>query len=322
MLFDPDTIGKAAELEFSSGINLIEGLRNASVFAPLMLMLISLGLASQAYTQSPPANSANGTAFFNAWLHGFPAIDSVKIFGLSLSLVSGTAKIHWFTFSSVLITDFTLVLFVILLTIAVQLMEARASHRARHLTVWLNQELEELFAESEVRSLGVGPGSEQPEWAVRVHDAIYHLHQVLQRVEATVSTSQREFANTIEHFTDVYQKQNLSVDKILTGAQEVEKTVDRLGGIYQKLADGSRDLADVLPAIGANLTRMVKSQEMMTGDLKRMTDDIHGLAQPFRAVGLPEMARQMEKQQQENLRLLHSMQQQPSPRIKWWRKLF
>lgn len=65
-------------------------------------------------------------------------------------------------------------------------------------------------------------------------------------------------------------------------------------------------------AIGANLTQMVKSQEMMTGHLKHMTDNIHGLAQPFRAVGLPEMARQMEKQQKENLSLLNSMAKRPS----------
>ncbi len=323
MLFDPDTIGKAAELQFSRGINFIEGLRNASVFAPLMLMLVSRGLASQAYIQSPlPPTSANGTAFFNAWLNGFPAINSVKIFGLSLSLVSGTAKTHWFTFSSVLIADFALLLLVITLTVVVQVMEAWVFHRTRHLTVWLNQELEELFAKSEVRSLGVGPGSEQPEWAVRVHDAIYHLHQVLQGVEATVSTSQQEFTKTIDHFTDVYQKQNWSVDKLLTGTTEVGKTVDRLGGIYQKLADGSQDLADALPAIGANLTQMVKNQEMMTGHLKRMTDDIHQLAQPFRAVGLAELARQMEKQQKENLSLLSSMEKRPSAKGWWWRKLF
>src|SRR5450759_3324766 len=127
MLFDPDTIGKAAELQLSSGINLIEGLRNASVFAPLMLMLISLGLASQAYIQSPlPATSANGTTFFNEWLNGFPAINSVKIFSWSLSLISGTAKTHWFTFSSVLIFDFALLLGIITLTVVVQVMEALA----------------------------------------------------------------------------------------------------------------------------------------------------------------------------------------------------
>jgi hypothetical protein len=230
LLFDPDTISKAAELQFSRGINFIEGLRNACILAPLMLMLISLGLASQAYIQSPlPATNANGTTFFNTWLNGFPSIDSVKIFGLSLSLVSGTAKTHWFTFSSVLITDFALILLIITLTTIVQLMETWTLHRTRHLTIWLNQELEELFAESEVRSLGVGPGSEQPAWAVRVHDAIYHLHQVLQGVEASVSRSQQEFAKTIDHFTDVYQKQNWSVDKLLTGTMEVGKTVDRLG---------------------------------------------------------------------------------------------
>lgn len=323
MLFDPDAIGKAAELQFSRGTNIIEGLRNASIFAPLMLMLISLGLASQAYIQSPqPAPSANGTAFFNEWLNGFPAIDSVKIFGQSLSLVSGSANTHWFTFSSVLIADFILLLFVITLTITVQVMEVWTIRRTRSLTIWLNQELEELFAESGVRSLGVGPGSEQPEWAVRVHDAIYHLHQVLQGVEAAVSTSQQEFARTIDHFTDVYQKQNWSVDKLLTGTTEVGKTVDRLGGIYQKLADGSQDLADALPAIGANLTQMVRNQEIMTGHLKRMTDDIYQLAQPFRAVGLAEMARQMERQQKENLSLLSSMQRGPSRIGRLWRKVF
>jgi hypothetical protein len=66
---------------------------------------------------------------------------------------------------------------------------------------------------------------------------------------------------------------------------------------------------------------MVKNQELMTGNLKRMTDDIHQLAQPFRAVGLAEMARQMEKQQKENLSLLSLMEKYPPTRRRWWRKL-
>src|SRR6266516_2598092 len=51
MQFNPTIIGEAAELQFSKGARIVEGIRNASVFAPLMLMLISLGVAAQAYAQ-------------------------------------------------------------------------------------------------------------------------------------------------------------------------------------------------------------------------------------------------------------------------------
>ncbi len=302
-------------------IQIVEGIRNASVFAPLMLMLISLGVAAQAYAQIPhPTTTPNETSFFNAWMNGFPTVSSIPIFAWHISL----GKSHWFTFSDVLITDFILLSIVIVLTILAQLMEGHALRKARKLTVWLNEEFSELCNVSRVRSIGVGPGSEQPEWAVRVHEAINNLHQVLQGVEGTVDISQKKFADTIERFTDVYNKQNLAVDKLLQGTREAEKTIDSLGGIYIKLYEASQQVADVLPAISTQLTRMVSTQEQMTRQLKSMTDDIHQLAQPFRAVGLAEMARHMDKQQKENMNFLKKMEDRLAQTAKggWFRKLF
>jgi hypothetical protein len=91
-----------------------------------------------------------------------------------------------------------------------------------------------------------------------------------------------------------------------------------------KLYEASQQVADVLPAINMNLVQMVKSQEMMTRQLKSMTDDIHQLVQPFRAVGLAEMARQLEEQQKENLSFLKQMEKRltQATRGGWWRKLF
>ncbi len=309
MQFNPVTIGEAAELQFSKGARVVEGIRNASVFAPLMLMLVSLGVASQAYVQSPHlAATTNASAsFFNAWINGFPTLSSVTILG-GLHIVLVVGKSHWFTFSDVLITDFILLLFIIVLTIIVQWMEGNALRKARKLTVWLNEEFSQLCNASFVRSIGTGPGSEQPEWAVRVHEAIYNLHQVLQGVEGAVDISQKKFAETIDRFTDIYDKQNLAVDKLLQGTREAEKTVDSLGGIYTKLYEASQQVADVLPAISGQLTQMVSHQEQMTRQLKSMTDDIHQLAQPFRAVGLGEMARQLQQQQLENLRSMRVME--------------
>jgi hypothetical protein len=323
MQFNPTTIGEAAEWQFSKNARIVEGIRNASVFLPLMIMLISLGAAAQAYVQSPHAvTSSGGTVFFNLWINGFPDISAVKIFGAHIPLIINHS--HWFTFSSVLIGDFTLLLLVITLTIIVQGLEGRATHKARKLTVWLNEEFNELCNASLVRSIGVGPGSEQPEWAVRVHEAIHSLHQVLQGVEGAVQQSQQEFARTIDLFTDVYQQQSLSVDKLLEGTKEVEKTVDSLGGIYLKLSEASQLVADVLPAINTSLVQMVRQQEQMTQQLKSMTNDIHQLAQPFRAAGLAEMARQIEKQQKENLNFLSQMEQRLTQSFgkRWWRKLF
>jgi hypothetical protein len=316
MQFDPATIGEAAEMQFSKGTRAIEGIRNASVFAPLMLMLFSLGVAAQAYAQLPHATTnANGTTFFNTWINGFPTISSVKILGWQLSLIIG--KSHWFTFSDILISDFILLIFIIGLTIIVQLMEGHALKKARKLTVWLNEEFSQLCNASYVKSLGVGPGSEQPEWAVHVHEAIYNLHQVLQGVEGSVDTSQKKFSDTIEKFTDVYNKQNLAVDQLLRGTRETEETVDKLGGIYIKLYEASQLVANVLPTVSTQLAQMVSNQEQMTRQLKSMTDDIHQLARPFQTVGLAEMAHQLDKQQKENLSFLKKTATRG-----WLRKLF
>jgi len=143
---------------------------------------------------------------------------------------------------------------------------------------------------------------------VRVHEAIYNLHQVLQGVEGAVDISQKKFAETIDRFTDIYDNQNLAVDKLLQGTKEAERTVDSLGGIYTKLYEASQQVADVLPHISGQLAQMVSHQEQMTRQLKGMTDDIHQLAQPFRAVGLADMARQLQQQQLENLRSMRAME--------------
>jgi hypothetical protein len=118
---------------------------------------------------------------------------------------------------------------------------------------------------------------------------------------------------------------------LLQGTKEAERTVDSLGGIYMKLHEASRQVADVLPAISIQLTQMVSNQEQMTRQLKSMTDDIHQLAQPFRAVGLAEIARQSQKQQQENLNMLQAMENRLSQAtangntpsfIDWLKKFF
>src|SRR5258708_6920793 len=301
LLLNTAEIGDAIEIQFGQKARKLEGWRNICVLLPLMITWISLGIAGAAFVQSVHVNTkVTAQSFFSLWISGFPDLKSVQIIGrLSLPLVIAGQRL--FTFSSITVLDFFLLLFVVLLTWRAHHIDNQAHHDAIELSTWLREEFDQLCQGSRVHSLGPGPENKRPQWAVEVHTAIQNLHEVLDSIKKVTSESQSHFTETIERFTDTYHQQNQSVDKLINNADNVGVSIDNLKTMFGRSESTYQRLETILPQIDQQITKLASQQETATMALQGIAAEITSssqaiieLARPFAVKGLANMADSME----------------------------
>jgi|SRR5579863_1444730 len=307
---NPEEIIAAAEVQFSSKARRWESFRNIVLFLPLILTWFSFGLASDAFKLSATNAKNVGQSFFALWINGFPTLSALPLnFGpWHIDLPYG---LHWFSFGTVALTDFVLLTAIMFINQKAHKSDVVAYKKATEIGAWLRAELEDLSQKSLVRSLGSGPGSKQPQWAVDVHTAINSLHSVLDNVKDAVGQSQHSFAETIDRFADTYQQQNQSVDGLIQNTRDIEVAITQL----LAMKDIYVRLESILPEIGRHFEIMaqheVRANQVLASiatEITNASQAIVTIAQPFQAMGMQQVAQQVSDQQRNNLAALVQME--------------
>jgi hypothetical protein len=326
LLVDPTDVGSIAEAKFARKAIRLEGWRNALVLFPLMVTWFSLGLAAIAYAQSIAINAKLvAQPFLKQWAEGFPAITTISFGFLQIPLTLKGFRL--FTFGEIALLDFVLLLILLFITLRVQQMELRARNKAAEITEWLEEELYELSKESLVRSLGPGPNNKQPVWAIEVHAAINQLSNVLTEVKSIVMS-----------FGSVIQTQQAAVDRLIENTVRVASAVDNLNTIYQRGKETYDNLDAIMPLIETHFNNFATSQDQavnrlntISTDIRRTTDAITAISQPFSQAGLAQLTHQaairMQRISEEQLRIQISLDQQKADmanptitekKARWW----
>lgn len=321
LLLNPAEIGEAAEAQFARKGRLMMALRNIFLFLPLMVTWLSFSFASALFVKSasdpklPPNQS-----FFTLWVNGFPNLTSylLQLGPLHIPIPLLVNHIHLFSFGGVAFTDFLLLLCVAIFNQRANVIETNAHKDGIELSKWLREEVKQLAEQSLVRSIGTGPDSKQPAWAIQVHTAINHLLTVLTGVEQAVKVSQESFGNTITRFSDTYQQQNMSVDNLIRNTQDIEIAITQLNTVWQSSKDGVERLEGVLSKMEVQFDKMAEQQKLSTQALLAISTSVVesanavvALARPFQAVGqggLARMAQMAADQQLANLKTLSEME--------------
>jgi hypothetical protein len=307
---NPEEITGAAEMQFSSKARKWESFRNIVLFLPLILTWFSFGLASDAFKLSATNAKNVGQSFFALWINGFPTLSSLP-FNLGPWYIDLPYSWHWFSFGGVALTDFVLLTAIMFINQKAHKADVVARKQATEVGAWLRTELEELSQQSLVRSLGVGPDSKQPQWAVEVHTAINSLHSVLDNVKVAVGVSQNSFAETIDRFADTYQQQSLSVDGLIQNTRDIEVAITQL----LAMKDIYVRLESILPQMGRHFEIMAQQEARATQALASIATEITNasqaivaIARPFQAMGMHQVAQQVADQQRNNLATLIQME--------------
>jgi methyl-accepting chemotaxis protein len=321
-ILNPSEIAEAAEAQFSQNTHTLEGWRNGLILVPIMITWISLGLAGLAYTQSITANSKLiAEPLLQQWAQGFTALKYVSINNVHVPMVFGQWR--YFSFGDVAVFDFILFVFLLILTVISQSIEAKAARDANDLGTWLREECAILSANSSARILGQGPGGDAPEWAVLVNTSIENLQGVMS--DATT---------LIRSFDEVLKDDRESVSKALTA-------VDNLNAIYESGRVTYEKLDAILLEMNTSLRTMTDSQAESVRSLDKIatavnnsSDAVVQLTQPFATVNMGQLAKEtfstlqqtQFRQQQisdelaQQLSLLGRMKSSPKKPVvyRWW----
>lgn len=199
---DPEAIRTAIEARMTRSLTVLEGFRNTLVVLPLMLTWFSLALAALAYQQSISLPAKNGSAgagesFFQQWQEGFPMLQSVTLGSWHISLTILNKR---FTFSEVAFLDVVILLFLLVLTAIIHIVEGRALRVSANVARWVDGNLFEFTSNSMTWTLDPN-APEKPRWAAALEQIIYQQMDSVGTVQATAA----QLSEIYQQVHDIYQ---------------------------------------------------------------------------------------------------------------------
>src|SRR5579862_6760744 len=266
----PEETSVLAETYLTRWVPTVEGFRNALVVLPITATWLSLAIAAVAYQQSV-AMLKGGTApsFFQLWQEGFPKLKSVQLWIWTIPLNSGHA--HYFTFSGVALSDFTILALMFLHTVGAQVVSAYGSYRGRMLQMWLEEQLYGLSVK--YLTWSQRPDAQDANWASKVEEALMRLNIALGGVREAVMG-----------FNKTLSDQGGVVSSMLDNTGDITRTVKDLTGIYQVMQEGSREIRNTLPGVAENIRTVTRGQENTASTWRHAADQLDRASRSLAAI--------------------------------------
>jgi len=232
----------------------LEGVRNVLVVLPLTVTWLSLALAAVAYQQSVAAiNGGAPPSFFQLWQQGFPALTTVRLGSINVSLVENHA--HVFTFANVALADFFILGLLFVLTAIAQWISVRGHLKAIKLQRWLETELFTFSSRSHHWTPNV-EAINMEGWD-GVKQALLELYQ-----------SFGEINKVVIDFQTALEKEALAATNRAESAREVNVMAASLNGAYQIIKEEARDMGALYGRTADNISTISNSQQS-TADVWR-----------------------------------------------------
>ncbi len=309
LLLNPENTGAAIESGITRVARVIESARNMLVILPLTLTWLSLGLAAAAYQKSLTAPKPNSEPFLQQWQEGFPAISAIPIGNWHISLLLNHER--WFTFENFALTDASILLLLLLLTIVAQTQEVWGYQRGIRLTNYLERYLYDLNRQVLFQP-EIAPDEKLPPWLRELRTDLGHLGEVIQKMNVGLDES-------LGSYTEALTQQREAVADLVEDTNRVHDSVVLLRDLFQGGAEAARIYQRYIPSAANDFATMTNAQVRSTEAMQQLGEMLARVTVYLaRAAGEadPESALRRYRQIMDELR--QPYQQQPA--WQFWRQ--